>query len=42
MKNSKRGGAPPMNHIGNIRISAREGLYGCKYSCRMRKAEREA
>lgn len=28
MKNSKRGGAPPMNYIGNIRISAREGLYG--------------
>lgn len=28
MKNSKRGGAPPMNNIGNIRISAREGLYG--------------
>ena len=28
MKNSKRGGAPPMNHIGNNRISAREGLYG--------------
>lgn len=28
MKNSKRGGAPPMNHIWNIRISAREGLYG--------------
>lgn len=28
MKNSKRGGAPPMNHIGNIRISAGEGLYG--------------
>lgn len=28
MKNSKRGGAPSMNHIGNIRISAREGLYG--------------
>ncbi len=28
MKNSKQGGAPPMNHIGNIRISAREGLYG--------------
>lgn len=28
MKNSKRGGAPPMNQIGNIRISAREGLYG--------------